>query len=53
MLDEYNHDVLEDSFYFDPTARVGRFSEAYRIFVLRSFMRVAKEKRTKRVPRSE
>ena len=53
MLDEYNHDLLEDSSYFDPTARVGRFSDAFHQFALRSFMQVVKEKRTRKVPRGE
>ena len=51
MLDEYNHDVLEGSFYFDPTARVGKFSETFRKLALRSFIEIARKKQTKRVPR--
>jgi hypothetical protein len=51
VLDEYNHDVLESSFYFDPKARIGRFSEAFRKLVLRAFMQAAREERSRQIPR--
>ncbi len=53
MLDEYNHDILETSFYFDPNARIGRFSTAFHSKVLQSFVQTSKERKAKRVPRAE
>lgn len=40
MIDEYNHDILDASFYFDPNGRIGRFSAA------------AQERIAARVPRT-
>ena len=51
MLDEYNHDLLESSFYFDPNARLGAFSGAFHRKVASAFLKAAKEKKIKRVPR--
>lgn len=51
ILDEYNHDLLEQSYYFDPNARLGGFSAAFLQKALSVFVRAAKEKRIQRVPR--
>jgi len=51
MLDEYNHDLLESSFYFDPNARLGAFSGAFHRKVASAFLKAAKEKKIRRVPR--
>ncbi len=51
MLDEYNHDLLEQSFYFDPSARIGAFSTAFQQKALRAFVQAGKKRRAKRVPR--
>jgi hypothetical protein len=53
MLDEYNYDRLESSFYFEPAARIGRFSGAFHQKTLRAFISAAKERRTKRVSRTD
>jgi hypothetical protein len=53
MLDEYNHDRLETSFYFDPKARIGAFSSAFHKRALQAFVIAAREKRVKRVPRND
>lgn len=52
MLDEYNHDLLETSFYFDPRARIGKMSAAFHRKVLAAFTQAAKQRRVKRVPRA-
>ena len=51
MLDEYNYDVLELSYYFDGDARIGRFSAAFHAKTLRAFRDIAKARRTAGVPR--
>lgn len=52
ILDEYNHDLLERSYYFDPAERVGAFSNMFHQNVLKSFLRAAREKRSRSVPRT-
>ena len=52
ILDEYNHDLLEGSYYFDPNARIGAFSSAFHQEVLRTFLRAARAKRSRGVPRT-
>ena len=52
ILDEYNHDLLERSYYLDPTERIGAFSTKFHQNVLRSFLRAAREKRSRSVPRT-
>lgn len=51
VMDEYNHDILEDSHLFDPNARIGRFSPAFHASVLRAFAKAARDRRADRVPR--
>ncbi|HEY0276380.1 MAG TPA: hypothetical protein VGC31_10000 [Paenirhodobacter sp.] len=53
MIDEYNHDYLESSFYLEPNGRVGRFSPAFHKQVLSRFMQAAKEKRVRKVSRTD
>lgn len=53
MLDEYNHDILETSFYLDPRARIGSLSPAFHRKALETFTRTAQARRAKRVPRAE
>lgn len=52
MLDEFNHDVLEASFYFDPNAKIGSFSTAFHQAALKAFTLIARERQTKRVLRT-
>lgn len=53
MLDEYNHDLLEGSLYFDPNGRLGSFSAAFQQKALRAFTQLARDRRTKLVPRRD
>jgi hypothetical protein len=52
VFDEYNHDILEESHVFDPTARVGRFSPTFHASLLRMFASSARNRHATRVPRS-
>jgi len=51
VLDEYNHDILEESHVFDPTARIGAFSPSFHKIMLRAFAKLARERRSTRVLR--
>lgn len=51
IIDEYNHDILEESHLFDPNARIGRFSPTFHASLLRAFARAARDRRAGRVPR--
>lgn len=53
IVDEYNHDVAEGSFYFEPDARIGAFSATFHKRVLREFMIALRSRRSKAVPRYE
>jgi hypothetical protein len=53
MLDEYNHDVLETSFYLDPNGRLGAFSPVFNDKALRAFTEAARQRRAIKVPRIE
>ena len=52
IFDEYNHDVLEDSYVFDPNARIGGFGAAFHASLLRLFASSARERQSRRVPRA-
>ena len=52
ILDEYNHDYLETSYYLDPKGRKGAFSTVFTQKVLKSFINVARQSRTKLVRRN-
>lgn len=49
ILDEYNEDVVEDSFYLHPDSQIGRFSKAFFLPVMHEFIRLRKE--TRRISR--
>lgn len=51
MIDEYNFDRLETSYYFDRRSRVGRFGAAFHRRVLQAFLEAGRAQRVKRVPR--
>ena len=53
VLDEYNLDVLEQSHYFDPNAKIGRFSNVFRSVAIKSFKKNYLAKRIKSVHRYE
>lgn len=53
MLDEYNHDFLETSFYLDPNGWQGKFSPVFTEKVLGSFIEAARKGRAKMVPRHD
>jgi len=53
ILDEYNHDILETSFYLDPNGRLGAFSPAFNTKALRTFTDAARTRRARRVPRTD
>jgi hypothetical protein len=51
ILDEYNYDVIETSFYFDPEGRVGRFSAAFSKKLLAAYSVALASQQTRRVSR--
>lgn len=51
ILDEFNLDVLEHSHYFEPSARIGSFSTAFRAVAIRAFRKCYLAKRAKAVRR--
>ena len=53
ILDEYNHDLLEGSFYFDPSARIGRFSDVFQRTALNAFLTAVKSRKARKVPRTD
>lgn len=53
MLDEYNHDVLETSFYLDPNGRIGAFGPVFSKKVLSAFIQAANQKRAMKVSRND
>lgn len=53
MLDEYNSDILERSWYFDPDDRIGTFGEAFLGQVKAALVTVLKARRSQRVRRSD
>ena len=52
ILDEYNHDILGKSYYFQPNDKRGSLSDAFTQVVLGRFMTLARGKRLKAVPRN-
>lgn len=52
ILDEYNHDLMEVSYYFEPDARIGAFSKAFHRKALSAFLRAARSKQSRSVPRT-
>ncbi len=53
MLDEYNHDCLETSFYFDPNGRQGAFSPVFTKKALGLFVEAMRNRLVKAVPRHD
>ncbi|PKQ10899.1 MAG: hypothetical protein CVT70_17200 [Alphaproteobacteria bacterium HGW-Alphaproteobacteria-1] len=53
ILDEYNHDILETSFYLDPNGRLGAFSAMFNKKALRIFTEAARKRQARRVPRTD
>jgi hypothetical protein len=51
ILDEYNTDIIEKSFYFEPDAYMGKFSDRFIRQIQRSFARFIRTGETKSVPR--
>lgn len=51
ILDEYNLDILERSYYFDANSKIGSFSSAFRLIVLKAFRKCYLAKRAKSVRR--
>lgn len=53
ILDEYNHDYLEASFYLEPNGRIGKFSSAFHKQILSRFIQAAKNKRVRSISRTD
>lgn len=53
ILDEYNHDFLETSFYLDPNGKQGAFSSAFTEKALGRFIETARQGNAKMVPRHD
>jgi len=53
VLDEFNHDILERSFYFDKHGKIGSFSASFTQYVLRNFKQVLSVKKAQSVKRIE
>jgi hypothetical protein len=53
MLDEYNSDILERSWYFDPDGRIGAFGETFLGQVKAALVTVLRAHRSKRIRRSD
>lgn len=53
IVDEYNHEFLETSFYFDPKGYQGAFSAAFTNEALDELIKIGKESRLKAVKRHD
>ncbi|MFN0114384.1 MAG: hypothetical protein ACKVPY_06885 [Paracoccaceae bacterium] len=53
MLDEYNHDILEISPRFDPSARIGRFSDRFVQHLAARFAAALREGAARRIGRED
>jgi hypothetical protein len=53
MVDEYNHDILETSAYFEPGARIGAFSPSFHKKIMSAFIAAVSTGRSKAIPRAE
>lgn len=51
LIDEYNFDRLETSYYFDRRPRIGRLGATFHRKVLEAFLEAVRAHRIKRVPR--
>jgi hypothetical protein len=52
VIDEYNHDILGKSFYFEPSQKRGTFSQAFTETLLSSFKAMATAKMLSSVKRN-
>lgn len=52
MIDEYNHDIENQSFYFEPSKKRGQFSAPFTKLVLTKFMELARTKTVSSVRRT-
>ncbi|QKC73714.1 hypothetical protein EB815_12005 [Mesorhizobium loti] len=53
IVDEYNHDILESSAYFEPGARIGAFSPSFHKKVMPAFIAAVRGGRSKAIPRAD
>ncbi|WP_292642862.1 hypothetical protein [Mesorhizobium sp.] len=53
MVDEYNHDILETSAYFEPAARIGAFSPSFHKKIMFAFAAVVRTGQSKAIPRAD
>ncbi len=53
IVDEYNRDTLETSFYFEPTGRAGAFSRAFIKQVVARFAAAVRAQRAAAISRTE
>ncbi|MGX8012667.1 hypothetical protein ACVDG8_028690 [Mesorhizobium sp. ORM8.1] len=53
IVDEYNHDILESSAYFEPGARVGAFSPSFHKKVMSAFIAAVRAGQSKAIPRGD
>ena len=53
ILDEYNHEFLETSFYFDPNGYQGAFSSVFTEKILGLLIEIGREGRLQKVPRHD
>ncbi|MBZ9742851.1 MULTISPECIES: hypothetical protein [unclassified Mesorhizobium] len=53
MVDEYNHDILESSAYFEPGARLGAFSPSFHKKVMSAFIAAVRTGQSKAIPRAD
>lgn len=53
ILDEYNHDILETSFYLEPDGRMGAFSASFHAKAFALFLAQARAGRVRKVPRTD
>ncbi|MER9302193.1 hypothetical protein NKJ06_04990 [Mesorhizobium sp. M0293] len=53
IVDEYNHDILETSAYFEPGARIGAFSPSFHKKIMSAFIAAVRTGRSKAIPRAD
>jgi hypothetical protein len=53
IVDEYNHDVLESSAYFEPGARIGSFSPSFHKKIISAFIATVRTGQSKSIPRAD
>jgi len=53
IVDEYNHDVLETSFYFNTNRKIGSFSSSFADYILEIFQKTLVAKKAKRIVRMD